>query len=315
MEYLHQTRGLISNLFCIIRQLPEVDQQLQDPQSEPPIGFLNLPLELRVVVYRELLVRDFPAHIDFEERNPFTNVPTGQLPRFPAILRTSKQIHQEALETLYSENLIGTRVDTGYLNTIGLQACAHIKKLIILPPKSRCYYDRAPNFTAWHTLCNACLALQSIQVSAQEVARMKNETGCLGPLLALSVATGSCASPSPASIKLSITMVGDRTNKFDKEWSIYDGFLMATGSQCHRQYFRMQRAPRSSQLTEISTHAVLDRFDMSRCMKEIAGLDWNGYGFVCLNHDFEKNGGFDDTTQKGKFEFEWKPVVRTNSQL
>lgn len=57
---------------------------------------INLPRELRDRVYRELLVPE-------KVRNPRDHIPTYDLE--PAILRVNKQIHAEAAEILYRENI------------------------------------------------------------------------------------------------------------------------------------------------------------------------------------------------------------------
>lgn len=70
----------------------------------PPFRFLDLPPELRVSVYRELLA---PGHISIRQPKhdgPRTVVATFAL--YPAILRTSRQIYKESRDILYNDNTV-----------------------------------------------------------------------------------------------------------------------------------------------------------------------------------------------------------------
>lgn len=72
------------NVDLLTKRLRELDRQWTFPR------FVELPLELRLDVYEALLVESDTLH--------------------PAILRTSKQIHSEALPVLYRRNKFGARV-------------------------------------------------------------------------------------------------------------------------------------------------------------------------------------------------------------
>lgn len=62
--------------------------------------FLKLPREIRDIVYRELLRDTYPLIVHLRRAHRFE---VGTRP-YPAILRTNKQVHDEAAAVLYGEN-------------------------------------------------------------------------------------------------------------------------------------------------------------------------------------------------------------------
>lgn len=62
--------------------------------SSVRVGFLDLPFELRMRIYRKAFRGDAP--VDFHERNDFS--------RSSAFLRTCKTVHEEGRQVLYGEN-------------------------------------------------------------------------------------------------------------------------------------------------------------------------------------------------------------------
>ncbi|KAK4900840.1 hypothetical protein LTR27_002022 [Elasticomyces elasticus] len=88
-----------------------------------PFRFLDLPAELRVWVYRELLapvgqVSFSEVHLrDHAHQNPLTASLS------PAILRTSRQIHHEAKDIPYDENTIFICADLFYESSWLLAKC------------------------------------------------------------------------------------------------------------------------------------------------------------------------------------------------
>ncbi|KAK5699462.1 hypothetical protein LTR17_023232 [Elasticomyces elasticus] len=88
-----------------------------------PFRFLDLPAELRVWVYRELLapvgqVSFSEVHLrDHAHQNPLT------VSLSPAILRTSRQIHHEAKDIPYDENTILICADLFYESSWLLAKC------------------------------------------------------------------------------------------------------------------------------------------------------------------------------------------------
>lgn len=65
------------------------------PSSEPPAGFLTVPLEIRLQIYSYLL--------EVPEFSPYT-LPSKKAPVAGALLRTNRQINWEATPYLYSHN-------------------------------------------------------------------------------------------------------------------------------------------------------------------------------------------------------------------
>ncbi|KAL1598748.1 hypothetical protein SLS60_007889 [Paraconiothyrium brasiliense] len=65
-----------------------------------PSRFLALPREVRNLVYRELLLNTHPLIVHLRRVHRFE----ASTRPYPAILRTNKQIHDEAAAVLYGEN-------------------------------------------------------------------------------------------------------------------------------------------------------------------------------------------------------------------
>ena len=67
--------------------------------------FLEIPAEIRLQIYEELLVRDGESFLCPGENHPYGGHEFHQRGSlFPEILRTNKSIYEEALPTLYSKN-------------------------------------------------------------------------------------------------------------------------------------------------------------------------------------------------------------------
>ncbi|KAJ4360311.1 uncharacterized protein N0V89_000872 [Didymosphaeria variabile] len=65
-----------------------------------PSRFLGLPREVRNLIYRELLLNTHPLIVHLRRVHRFE----ASTRPYPAILRTNKQIHDEAAAVLYGEN-------------------------------------------------------------------------------------------------------------------------------------------------------------------------------------------------------------------
>jgi hypothetical protein len=73
----------------------------QGPKSRPGSSrFLELPREIRNLIYRELLLNTLPLIVHMRRVHRFEASTTP----YPAILQTNKQIHDEAAAVLYGEN-------------------------------------------------------------------------------------------------------------------------------------------------------------------------------------------------------------------
>lgn len=123
------------------------------------MGFHKLPLEIRILVYSELLVQQhIPIH--FEEgirpSSPLRFRPRGS-GLYPALLRVNKQIHSETIPFLYSKNSFqfptianwdSATFETGgqpslrslhirispFLRQIGPEAAAFIRHILMIFP-------------------------------------------------------------------------------------------------------------------------------------------------------------------------------------
>lgn len=87
----------------------EFTQTLQDADASLTFRFLDLPPELRNLMYRELL--------DIKEVSSSRKSPKC----YPQILRTSKEINQEANSILYGDNTIDVKVYSGGVYAHGLR--------------------------------------------------------------------------------------------------------------------------------------------------------------------------------------------------
>lgn len=111
MEAPNDSKSDISNHSMIINEeashTPEAEQEdssaanetaaesLSTNNTSSRIGLLSLPPELRKMVYRHLLVEDYPLS---------TNWPFSNSLRFPAILDTCELIRGEAMHVMFAEN-------------------------------------------------------------------------------------------------------------------------------------------------------------------------------------------------------------------
>jgi hypothetical protein len=89
------------------RTLRSVGQFLSPQNAKPPTSFLDLPPEVRDLVYRELLVSDGPLRGRFN-RPPAANLSTTTVESYnlhPAILRTCQKVYLEAKGLLYKNTL------------------------------------------------------------------------------------------------------------------------------------------------------------------------------------------------------------------
>lgn len=87
---------------------PDVDEAISDAQAVAQVmptrgrtGLLDLPAELRVMIFRHLLLRCHCIH--------FPGIVHDTRPRIPVnILRTNRLIHREAFDVLYREKYFAT---------------------------------------------------------------------------------------------------------------------------------------------------------------------------------------------------------------
>ena len=85
---------------------PPKDMKARTPSCAEGFTFTKLPAEIRLIIYKELLVRNNRPELCFCSRD--LHRAYSQLPKFgvhPAILRTCKTIYYEALPILYTENV------------------------------------------------------------------------------------------------------------------------------------------------------------------------------------------------------------------
>ncbi|MCJ1469717.1 hypothetical protein MMC07_008358 [Pseudocyphellaria aurata] len=70
-------------------------ESLSTNNTSRPLGFLSLPPELRKMIYRHLLVEDYPLS---------TSWPFSYSLHLPAIVDTCEQIRREAMQVMFAEN-------------------------------------------------------------------------------------------------------------------------------------------------------------------------------------------------------------------
>lgn len=87
--------------------------------AEDSFPLMRLPRELRDQIYRELLVS--------KEKEPNTEENVARCTLEPAILRCSKQVHEEAYRVLYEENVwIRFTLDAALLQQLDLSEECHV---------------------------------------------------------------------------------------------------------------------------------------------------------------------------------------------
>ncbi|KAL8825965.1 MAG: hypothetical protein Q9191_004094, partial [Dirinaria sp. TL-2023a] len=85
------------------------------PNAQQPIGFMSIPLEMRLEIYKQSLIPDCPACKDpFHAMSAQANVhPEHTKYKFPvAILQLNHQVNYEAKATLYGPNPYTIAIDT-----------------------------------------------------------------------------------------------------------------------------------------------------------------------------------------------------------
>lgn len=141
--------------------------------SSSAIGFLNLPLEIRLRIYRKIFVTETP--IDFASRE--------ELCRSSAFLRTCRTVYEEGRSVLYGENAfhfertprtrgqywekewkeIGFKDVRRFLETIGNSNISHMKYVSFLlfdaAPGVTPYLDEAERRFANDPVLHRCFAL------------------------------------------------------------------------------------------------------------------------------------------------------------
>ena len=73
--------------------------------SRQPTGFLDLPLEIRLQIYRYCLVRSNPVHVHYIYIDPYRFCDMGIHDEKKSLLLVSKEVGTEALEILYGDNV------------------------------------------------------------------------------------------------------------------------------------------------------------------------------------------------------------------
>ena len=119
----------------------------------PPKSFLNLPLEIRRLIYRELLVLPSPVVLGHFPASLaircyiYLGGPWADIKPCGAIIRVCKQVHEEALDVFFSENVFearfGYELDIGNIfANIASQHQQCIRRLqIVVQPAGRWYLD------------------------------------------------------------------------------------------------------------------------------------------------------------------------------
>lgn len=81
--------------------------------SKQPTGFLDLPLELRLQIYRYCLVRSNPVLVRYVFIVSYRTSDWGIRDEKKSLLLVSKKVGFEALEVLYGENVFQVDLYTG----------------------------------------------------------------------------------------------------------------------------------------------------------------------------------------------------------
>jgi hypothetical protein len=88
---------------------------MADPRR--PLSFLELDYDIRLQIYGELLIRPDSTPLEFHQKPIRLWTDNALLQTFqPQILRTCKQIYNEAMPLLYGQNEFKFRVDTGSID-------------------------------------------------------------------------------------------------------------------------------------------------------------------------------------------------------
>lgn len=258
---------------------------------------MELPVEIRLKIYHELLVRDKLVSLDADEVLSYDS--NGHIPRYPAILRASKQVCQEALPVLYQQNRVGMCIDSSSLNTIGGNCCVQLKYVrLYFPPRVSSDQKDPLLAPTWRTLCEACVNLKRISVVVNET-----ELQYFYPLLAIAISTTATRNSlvSPCSLRVVARSVVDsaRNSVPDLEF----GLARVTNTNEYQGRFWMRR-PSPCALESIHVRVYLNVTRLKQLRSDIRQLDRSGFGFVSLGPD----DAWNDITEGKEFYFEWRGV-------
>lgn len=272
-------------------------QALKQEEQAARSKFMALPAEIRLMVYRELLVRDEPGRLDGLEYD-WSNNPDVYGRRYAVVLRVSKQIYKEALPVLYQENEIETSADLPYLGVIGLKGCALLKSLTITALVKENYGFKGKTFEAWDTMCKSCEGLEKIKVDIELWGF--TEIRCFWSLVAHSMVTARCAVSFVPSIELRIR-INDCYDE-DSTKALKQGLKLARDNQDDEWCLRMWHPLRITRLQSIQICTELDKPSLTKVRKDIRRFHDGDHEWVCTNSDRD----WDDIRDDSEFNFEWK---------
>ncbi|KAL9620608.1 MAG: hypothetical protein Q9160_004862 [Pyrenula sp. 1 TL-2023] len=201
---LKESQGREKKRYKLMRQ---VSEQAKKEEQIARSRFLSLPLEIRTKVYQEILVRDRETNLDTHEIEDWWP-DKGELlePRFPAILRVSRQIYEEPHLVLYQQNNIGIQMHGTALASIGDIGQNRLRHLEVRPSESLISTFKAHCIHNWCTVRDSCAALQRVDFNLWDGEFDEDPYSNLipyenlFPVLAISIASGSCTKPSPPCI-------------------------------------------------------------------------------------------------------------------
>ena len=135
-------------------------------QRSPPLGLLDLPLEVRQQIYRHLFCHT-PSPITLGcERffgwasfSPFDEAPEPTF--YTALFRTNKALSRDALHFAYSANSFRFVMDIDTFSKLGLTALASIRSLRVY---KNAWLNSSYTTTFWKTLGHSCLSLEILVV-------------------------------------------------------------------------------------------------------------------------------------------------------
>jgi hypothetical protein len=148
----------ISSIFGVDHSQATLDQMANNTVSTPrrPLSFLDLDYDVRLIIYRALLIRPKPIpiyHLEDHSRRKYPSlVREGQI--HSNILQTCAQVYGEAIPILYGKNSFFFRyyLDvvipnwSEFISIIGDRQASHVTQiqLRILPLQRTCWQGEQP---------------------------------------------------------------------------------------------------------------------------------------------------------------------------
>lgn len=107
---------------------------IQSLHPTQPTGLLDVPLEIRLEIYRYFLIQREPIKLHF--LGSHTNHWPLNAKRYTVVLLVSRQLSEEVLDVLYGENVFEVTLDWGSQRNLSQFAPANrqrIRRLQLLP--------------------------------------------------------------------------------------------------------------------------------------------------------------------------------------